>query len=55
MRCRMNLWLTAGHNSDTADSSDHEGAARAIAAGLAEGHTAEKPGYWLHTGGTGST
>ncbi|KEQ78275.1 hypothetical protein M436DRAFT_22563, partial [Aureobasidium namibiae CBS 147.97] len=31
----------------------HEGAARAIAAGLARGHTKEKPGYWLHTGGTG--
>jgi len=37
----------------TADSSDHEGAARAIAAGLAAGHTTEKPGFWLHTSGTG--
>lgn len=36
----------------TADA-DHEGAARAIAKGLAAGHTAEKPGYWLHTSGTG--
>ncbi|ETS86174.1 hypothetical protein PFICI_00002 [Pestalotiopsis fici W106-1] len=37
----------------TADASDHEGAARAIAAGLAEGHSASKPGFWLHTSGTG--
>lgn len=29
------------------------GAAKAIAAGLVAGHTKEKPGYWLHTGGTG--
>jgi nucleoside-diphosphate-sugar epimerase len=39
--------------TDTADASDHVGAANAIAAGLAAGHTREKPGYWLHTGGTG--
>lgn len=44
--------LTAGC-SDTADASDHEGAARAIAKGLAAGHTAEKPGFWLHVSGTG--
>ncbi|CAD0082486.1 unnamed protein product [Aureobasidium vineae] len=37
----------------TADASDHEGAAKAIAEGLASGHSASKPGYWLHTGGTG--
>ncbi|KAL4786896.1 hypothetical protein BJX76DRAFT_320057 [Aspergillus varians] len=37
----------------TADSSDHVGAANAIAKGLVEGHSAERPGYWLHTGGTG--
>ncbi|KAK7908486.1 hypothetical protein PG985_015789 [Apiospora marii] len=37
----------------TADASDHEGAARAIAAGLAEGRSPARPGYWLHTGGTG--
>ncbi|KAH0291210.1 NAD(P)-binding protein [Aureobasidium namibiae CBS 147.97] len=37
----------------TADASDHEGAAKAIAEGLASGHNASKPGYWLHTGGTG--
>ncbi|KAI5196548.1 hypothetical protein AUEXF2481DRAFT_44339 [Aureobasidium subglaciale EXF-2481] len=37
----------------TADASDHEGAAKSIAEGLASGHSASKPGYWLHTGGTG--
>ncbi|PWY78946.1 nucleoside-diphosphate-sugar epimerase [Aspergillus eucalypticola CBS 122712] len=37
----------------TADASDHEGAANAIAKGLLLGHSKEKPGYWLHTGGTG--
>ncbi|KAK8095936.1 nucleoside-diphosphate-sugar epimerase [Apiospora kogelbergensis] len=37
----------------TADASDHEAAARAIAAGLAEGHSGSRPGFWLHTGGTG--
>ena len=36
-----------------ADASDHEGAARAIAKGLAKGHSKENPGFWLHTGGTG--
>ncbi|KAM0455168.1 hypothetical protein ACHAO4_004043 [Trichoderma viride] len=36
----------------TADSSDHAISARAIAKGLEEGHTAEKPGYWLHLSGT---
>lgn len=40
-------------NLDTADSSDHAVSARAIAKGLQEGHTAEKPGYWLHLSGTG--
>ena len=39
--------------ADTADSSDHEGAAKAIAQGLIEGHSKERPGYWLHLGGTG--
>lgn len=39
--------------SDAADASDHEGAAKAIAAGLVKGHSKENPGYWLHTGGTG--
>jgi len=37
----------------TADSSDHAGAAKAIAAGLAKGHSKEHPGFWLHTSGTG--
>ncbi|KAJ9606467.1 hypothetical protein H2200_009428 [Cladophialophora chaetospira] len=36
-----------------ADASDHEGAAKAIAAGLVKGHSRQNPGYWLHTGGTG--
>ncbi|KAI3338876.1 hypothetical protein F4824DRAFT_63445 [Ustulina deusta] len=36
-----------------ADAAEHEGAARAIAAGLVEGHSSSRPGYWLHTGGTG--
>ena len=38
---------------DTADSSDHEVAAKAIAAGIAKGHTSSKPGYWIHVSGTG--
>ncbi|USP76438.1 non-ribosomal peptide synthetase [Curvularia clavata] len=37
----------------TADASDHVGAAKAIAAGLASSHSATNPGFWLHTGGTG--
>ncbi|KAF6826684.1 hypothetical protein CPLU01_09539 [Colletotrichum plurivorum] len=37
----------------TADSSDHAGAAKAIAKGLAQGHSLSRPGFWLHTGGTG--
>ncbi|KAI1827908.1 nucleoside-diphosphate-sugar epimerase [Xylaria intraflava] len=37
----------------TADSSDNVPSARAIAKGLAEGHTASKPGYWIHVCGTG--
>lgn len=37
----------------TADASDHAGAANAISKGLIEGHSPERPGYWLHTGGTG--
>ena len=36
-----------------ADASDHESAAKAIAAGMAAGHSRENPGFWLHTGGTG--
>ncbi|KAK2027499.1 NAD(P)-binding protein [Colletotrichum zoysiae] len=37
----------------TADSSDHAGAATAISKGLVRGHSASRPGFWLHTGGTG--
>ncbi|TGO41918.1 hypothetical protein BHYA_0014g00010 [Botrytis hyacinthi] len=37
----------------TADSSDHEIAAKAIATGLAKGHSPSNPGYWLHLSGTG--
>ncbi|UKZ75478.1 hypothetical protein TrVFT333_003164 [Trichoderma virens FT-333] len=37
----------------TADSSDHVPSATAIIKGLQKGHTAEKPGYWLHLSGTG--
>ncbi|RDW84035.1 NAD(P)-binding protein [Aspergillus mulundensis] len=38
---------------DTADSSDHAGAAEALAKGLVQGHSASRPGFWLHTGGAG--
>lgn len=38
---------------DTADSSDNLPSAKAIAKGLAKGHTKEKPGYWIHLCGTG--
>lgn len=38
---------------DTADASDHEGAAKAFTAGLAAGHSKDNPAYWIHTGGTG--
>jgi nucleoside-diphosphate-sugar epimerase len=38
---------------DTADASDHAGAAKAIAEGILSGHSPDKPGYWLHTSGTG--
>lgn len=37
----------------TADSSDNLPSAKAIAKGLAKGHTSEKPGYWIHVCGTG--
>jgi hypothetical protein len=37
----------------TADSSDHEVAAKAIAKGIESGHTKEKPGFWIHLSGTG--
>ncbi|BCR95610.1 uncharacterized protein AKAW2_20550S [Aspergillus luchuensis] len=37
----------------TADAADHLGAAKAIAQGALEGHTEERPVYWLHTSGAG--
>ncbi|KAI0967521.1 nucleoside-diphosphate-sugar epimerase [Xylaria arbuscula] len=37
----------------TADSSDNVPAAQAIAKGIAEGHSKENPGYWIHLCGTG--
>ncbi|KAL2070713.1 hypothetical protein VTL71DRAFT_13739 [Oculimacula yallundae] len=37
----------------TADSSDHAGASKAIAKGIASGHSKEKPGFWLHLSGAG--
>ncbi|KAF5676905.1 nucleoside diphosphate sugar epimerase [Fusarium heterosporum] len=37
----------------TAESSDHQGAARAIAAGLRSTHSSSNPGYWVHISGTG--
>ncbi|KAL7620436.1 hypothetical protein AAE478_009431 [Parahypoxylon ruwenzoriense] len=37
----------------TAESADDQPSARAIAKGLAAGHTAKKPGYWIHLCGTG--
>jgi hypothetical protein len=47
------LIANALYYSDTADSSDHGGAATAISRGLAAGHTKEKPGFWIHISGTG--
>lgn len=37
---------------DTADSSDNVPGAEAIAKGIAAGHSAGKPGYWIHVSGT---
>lgn len=37
----------------TADSADNDNGARNIAKGLADGHSADKPGYWIHVSGTG--
>lgn len=45
--------MTTMSVADTADSADDMPSAKAIAKGLAAGHTAEKPGYWLHVCGTG--
>lgn len=38
---------------DTADSSDHAGAAHAIAEGLASTHSPSNPAYYIHISGTG--
>ncbi|KAL4892023.1 NAD(P)-binding protein [Aspergillus ambiguus] len=37
----------------TADAADHIGAANAICAGILNGHTADRPAYWIHTSGAG--
>jgi nucleoside-diphosphate-sugar epimerase len=39
--------------ADTADSSDYKDGAAAIARGISIGHTKERPGFWIHTSGTG--
>jgi hypothetical protein len=48
------LWSSCidHYTLDTADSADDEPSARAIARGLARGHTTEKHGYWIHVSGT---
>jgi hypothetical protein len=38
---------------DTADSSDHKGAAQAITKGILAGHSRDHPGFWIHISGTG--
>jgi hypothetical protein len=49
------MWLGLRLTSiaDTADASDHDGAAKALTKGLKSGHSKEKPGFYLHTGGAG--
>ncbi|KAH6900010.1 hypothetical protein B0T10DRAFT_13024 [Thelonectria olida] len=37
----------------TADSADNASSAKAIARGIAAGHTPENPGYWIHLSGAG--
>ncbi|KAK1984622.1 hypothetical protein LZ30DRAFT_424951 [Colletotrichum cereale] len=37
----------------TADSADDEPSAKAIAKGLAAGHSPDQPGFWIHVSGTG--
>lgn len=44
---RLSLFL------DTADAADHLTAAQAIAKGAIQGHTPDRPVYWLHTSGAG--
>ncbi|PYI03977.1 NAD(P)-binding protein [Aspergillus sclerotiicarbonarius CBS 121057] len=36
-----------------ADASDNTGAATAIATGILQGHSAQRPAYWIHTSGAG--
>ncbi|KAJ6009198.1 hypothetical protein N7522_004214 [Penicillium canescens] len=37
----------------SADAADNLPAAKSIAAGIIQGHTPERPAYWLHTSGAG--
>jgi nucleoside-diphosphate-sugar epimerase len=39
--------------TDSADAADNLPAAKSIAAGIIQGHTPERPAYWLHTSGAG--
>lgn len=41
------------YTTDTADSSDHLGAAQAIVKGMLAGHSKEHPGFYIHISGTG--
>jgi hypothetical protein len=47
------IFTIAYWHKDTADASDHAGAAKAIAKGIKAGHSKENPGFWIHTSGTG--
>lgn len=38
---------------DTADAADNVPAATAIAAGILQGHSPQRPAYWIHTSGAG--
>ncbi|KAJ5766951.1 uncharacterized protein N7511_004567 [Penicillium nucicola] len=40
-------------NPDSADAADNLPAAKSIVAGIVQGHTPERPAYWLHTSGAG--
>lgn len=48
----MSLPILLTPRLDTADAADHAGAATAIAKGIAAGHSADRPGYWIHVSGT---
>lgn len=45
--------MTGSALLDTADAADHIPAAQAIAKGAIEGHSPDRPVYWLHTSGAG--